>query len=205
MSIIQSFEGKIYKKLRDTIGGFDNDQLSDIYAISFFKSNADDDLRRPMITIGYNTKSRWISCTPKAGQEPAWPIASDSDEAKWNFAFWLQNEDLVIGGHEYNPVERWVRQLPFYYTDAQEDSDFDKALELGEKIQEKFMNIVIAHSQKLHQEGIITGKFGTEIPIIIHELEYYDKPLNWTRQGNPTGLAKEFEVWVEGFKSKGLQ
>lgn len=193
----ESFSNDTYNKIRETILNFDNSKVPDIYAISFFKSNIDDDPRKPTLIIGYNTVSNWKQCTPGEDQEPDGSIASDSDEAKWNFAFWLQNEELVIGGNEYDPVSNWVKQLPSYFTDEQEKEDFDKTFEAGEEIQLAFIDIMISHSQRLHREGIIKTKFGKDIPIIIHELEYYDVPLNWTKQGNPAGLTKEFDDWVE--------
>jgi hypothetical protein len=81
----------------------------------------------------------------------------------------------------------------------QKNQNFDEALLLGEKIHNKFVEIVISHAQKLHKEGVIASKFGKVIPIIIHELEYYDKPVSWTRQANPSGLTREFENWVAQF------
>jgi hypothetical protein len=191
-----SFITDTYNKVKEAINHFDENQLPDIYTISFFKSRVDDDPRKPMLQVGYNTISQWKACTPSPGQEIGWPIASDADEAKWNFAFWLQNEELIIGGEEYDPVTEWVKQLPFYYTDEQEEKDNDIIFELGGPIQKQFMDIMIAHAKRLYEEGVIRTKFGRDIPIIIHELEYYDVPLNWTKQANPEGLIKEFEDWI---------
>ena len=185
-----------YERIRSTILNFDDRILDDIYAISFFKSNQNDDPRQPLLTVGYNTVSRWKECTPKTGQEDEWPMASDPDEAKWNFAFWLQNEELVIGGQNYDPVSDWVKGLSYYYTDEQEANDFDKTYLLGKEIQNRFINIIIEHAKRLHETGVIIGKFGRSIPIIIHELEYHEIPVDWTKQANPEGLAIEFEDWV---------
>jgi hypothetical protein len=192
----QLFIDDTYDRIKSVISNFDDNILQDIYAISFFKSNQDDDPRHPLLTVGYNTISRWTECTPKPGQEAEWPIASDREEAKWNFAFWLQNEELVIGGQNYDPVSDWVKGLSYYYTDEQEEKDFDKTFLLGEEIQKKFINIIIEHAKKLHESGVIIEKFGRQVPIIIHELEYHEIPVNWTKQANPEGLTIEFEDWV---------
>lgn len=192
----QLFINNSYDRIKDAISNFDENILKDIYAISFYKSNQDDDPRLPLLTIGYNTISQWTKCTPKLGQEPKWPIASDKDEAKWNFAFWLQNKILVIGEQDYNPVSDWVKELPYYYTDKQEEEDFDKTYLLGEEIQKKFIGIIIEHAKKLHESGVIIGKFERQIPIIIHELKYNEIPVSWTKLANPKGLTSEFENWV---------
>lgn len=47
-------------------------------------------------------------------------------------------------------------------------------------------------SQKASYRGSNQGKNGKDIPISIHELEYYDVPLTWTKQANPN----RFEDWI---------
>ncbi|WP_290789666.1 hypothetical protein [Flavihumibacter sp. UBA7668] len=188
-----------YEKIKKAIFQIDNEIVPEIYILSFYVHNDDDDPRQPMLTVGYNTIERWHSCSPTPGQEPKWPIASDGDEAKWNFAFWLQNEALIIGGYDFDPVSEWVKNTPYYYSDEQVEDDFDTTDLMGQKIKDKFIEIVISHARKLHSDGVITVKFGKDIPIIVHELEYYDKPVLWTNQANPDGLAKEFENWVASF------
>ena len=66
----QLFINNSYDRIKDAISNFDENILKDIYAISFYKSNQDDDPRLPLLTIGYNTISQWTKCTPKLGQEP---------------------------------------------------------------------------------------------------------------------------------------
>jgi hypothetical protein len=55
------------------------------------------------------------------------------------------------------------------------------------------MDVVIGLAQRLHTEGVIQRKLGKSIPIIIHELEYYDQPVSCTKSGNPKGVTEEFE------------
>jgi hypothetical protein len=193
------FIAETYQRIKRTITNLDDKLLPDIYVISFYKSNEDDDLKRPLLTVGFNTLSQWAACTPLPGQKPGWTVASNAREAKWNYAFWLQNEELVIGGSEYDPVTGWVKQLPYYYSDEEEKRDFDRTFVLGQQIQNQFVDIFIAHAKKLHEEGIIKAKFGREIPIVIHELEYYDAPINWTKQANAKSLIREFLEWVDSF------
>lgn len=97
MATNQSFTTELNNKVRNAIINLEAQDLSDIYVLSFFYHNEDDDPRYPVLTVGYNTIGRWTACTPAAGQLPNWPIASDVDEAKWNFSFWLQNKELEVG------------------------------------------------------------------------------------------------------------
>ena len=50
-------------------------------------------------------------------------------------------------------------------------------------------------ARRLHEDGIITGKFGRTVPIIVHELEIYDAIIEQTREANPPGATDEFEEW----------
>lgn len=178
-----------YEKLQAAIRDFSEEDTDDIYVISFYKSNVDDDLRLPLLTVGYNTVTNWKLSAP--GDAPSY-----QEEAKWNYAFWLQNEELNIGGDEDAAFDAWVKTLPFYYSDDDEEEDYDGAFEKGVKIQEAFLHIMTSLSLRLHEDGTIRRKFGRDVPVIIHELEYYDEPVAWTRKGNPPGLTAEFEEWV---------
>ena len=48
----------------------------------------EDDLRRPVAVLGYNTRQQVQQSTP---------LALDEQAAKWNYAFWLQSEELCFG------------------------------------------------------------------------------------------------------------
>lgn len=188
-----------YEKIKDTILHIESSISPDIYVLSFYVHNVYDDPRRPTLTVGYNTYQQMQLCTPTDGKEEKWPKASDAGEAKWNFAFWLQNEELIVGGREYDPVSDWVKSSPYYYSDEEAEIDFDTTYLKGQRIKERFIEIITGHARKLHSDGVIRAKFGKDIPIIVHELEYYDKPVLWTKQANPDGLAIEFENWVASF------
>ena len=45
---------------------------------------------------------------------------------------------------------------------------------ISETLTPKFVNELVKIVQELHQSGFIKEQFNKEIPIIIHELEYYD-------------------------------
>lgn len=105
-----------------------------IYVVSFFVCNEDDDPRRPTVTIGYNTEQHWEQTVPQA---------SSAAEARWNYAFWLQNEIGSFGrsgtpsGHT---VAAWLRERGLSYTDEQADADLDATVELEERISEQFVS-----------------------------------------------------------------
>jgi hypothetical protein len=85
----------MYDKIREKIVSWNDNQINQIYAISLYVSDIDDDPRKPSVMLGYNTIEQWKQMVEKS---------SDSDEAKWNYAFWLQNCELSIGEEDDNEI-----------------------------------------------------------------------------------------------------
>ncbi len=185
------FTKKSYEKLKSAIQGIANDEdVKDVYALSFWFYCDDDDERFPKITLGYNTLSNF--------KEEAYN-ADSKEEAKWNFAYWLQNEVETIGGENDELLSNWFAKTPYFYTEEEnerameEDEDlYEKILKKGEKFRKEFINETISIAKQLFDNKVIEKTFGKDIPIIIHELEYYDEPIRWTKKANAAKLIKEF-------------
>jgi hypothetical protein len=181
---------EIHAGVESGLGSIPSNQRDDVYAVSFSIYNDDDDPRRPSLIIGFNTNEKWRDSIAQA---------SSSDEAKWNYAFWLQNELLVIGRGEWTSrIEAWIDSLGLSYTDEDENADFDRCMELGAKITRSFISLACDVAAKLHATGTIVAVFGHPVPIIVHEYDYYDQSADQTDRANPSGLAGEFVSWVRG-------
>lgn len=163
---------------------------NDIYALSFWVSGGDEWL--PSLLVSYNTHQQ-----VKENQNDT---LEQGDEAKWNFAYWLQDEaelfcvDLYQNNQE---LEIWLQHSSFAYTEDEFESIFDDdgnddVEEKSDKFYQAFVATQIAVVQRLFDENVIADVFGQNIPVIIHELEYYDEPFSWTERANPKGLADEF-------------
>ena len=181
---------EVFAAVEAALGTAPGKERADIYAVSFFIYDDDDDPRRPSLTVGYNTNQKWHDSIADA---------SGSDEAKWNYAFWLQNDLWATGRGEWaSRIEAWVDGLGLSYTDEDEEADFDRCMELGAKITASFVSLACEVAARLHATGTIVTVFGRPLPIIIHELEYYDQIADQTANANPPGLAGEFVSWVRG-------
>ena len=55
-------------------------------------------------------------------------------------------------------------------------------------------NAVVA-ARRLHEEGDISRIFGKTIPVLIHELEYYDTIAKQNLAANAPGVADDFVRW----------
>ncbi|GMQ57254.1 hypothetical protein AN1V17_16490 [Vallitalea sediminicola] len=188
-----NFDEYIFNKVKDEIDSWNDSLIEDIYVISFCIENINDDYRLPTVTLGYNTISNVKEVKVSAG---------DFEEARWNYAFWLQNRELVIGDiyNEINDADKvrgWIKEQGLYFTDEEESKDFDRIVELGEKIIIEFVDIIISVVQKLHSENVIKDKFKRDIPLIIHELEYYDEIAEQNIKANPNDVINEFVEWVK--------
>ena len=196
MTMKQKFIDASYDKLKLAIKNISDTDTSDIYALSFWYNNYNDDPRFPTITVSFNTTENYNENIENA---------SDEKEAKWNYAFWLQDEIEEIGGKEDELLNAWFKTTDFFYTDeddenASKDKElFAKILDKGCKFDNEFIEVIITLTKRLFSEKVISTKFGKDIPVLVHELEYYDLPISWTLKSNPDGLVDEFVEWAKTF------
>ena len=173
---------KLEKLILDTVMSWSE---NDIYAISLFVCDDNDNPCKPTVTLGYNTEL-------KVKQEL--PEAEDENEARWNYAFWLQNEEFCFGTNETaSDVRKWIEDKGFsYYEDDSPVWEDDAAYNEAEEITKAFISELTHIVADIHKSEILTAKFGKEIPILIHELEYYDEIAKQNIEANGEELVKEF-------------
>lgn len=162
----------------------------DIYAISLYVEDYLDNPFEPTVTLGYNTEKQVVTALEKSFPKP-----TDKQEARWNFAFWLQNEEFKFGlGQTQEIVKKWLKKNKFKYYTYQEvfKSDLDIPIGEYEALTPKFVNELVKIVQELHKSGFIKEQFNKEIPIIIHELEYYDVIAIQNIEANGDILPKDF-------------
>lgn len=166
----------------------------DIYALSFLIDGSTGYL--PTLMVSYNTNTQYNSQIANTFNQ--------DDEAKWNIAYWLLDDaKLCSAGLDDNEntvlLNNWLAGAPFAYTEEQYD-DYDDST-LGDKPEQfyrAFVETIIGVVQRLFAENKINETFGRNIPVLVHELEYYDEPLSWTKQANPQGVADEFLAYWNG-------
>ena len=162
---------------------------SSIYVVSLYVEDWEDDPALPTVQIGFNTEDQVAETTGRA---------DDEDEARWNFAFWLQNTLDAIGGPE-DPEGSRVIDEAFALADLSYDPDdfSDAARAVGRAMTELFVDSCVDAARHLHDGGVITSVFGRSIPVLVHELEYYDVIAEQNRRSNPPGVADEFCGWID--------
>ncbi len=181
-AIEKNFEQYCYDLIWQHIEAIDSDEVASIYALSFYMEDNPDDDYMPILWLGYNTQKQMNDCTPSPLNNSPKHKALDQDEAKWNYAFWLQNQLCMIG--EEGTVSHAMR------------NEWMDSLLPEEDAKKCFVDLSVRLARQLHKMNVIQQKFGAGIPIIVHELEYYDQIAHQTSAANPAGLSDEFVDWV---------
>lgn len=60
----------------------------------------------------------------------------------------------------------------------------------------RFVAMLVEIVRDVHASGLVEEIFGRPIPVLIHELEYYDEIVEQNRRANPPGLTDDFTAWV---------
>jgi hypothetical protein len=187
---------------RAGLGELTAEERRETYVVSFFIYDEEDDPRSPTLTVGTNTASRvnFALHQPKDFVKPnPWWTPTDEGEAKWNYAFWLQNRLRVFpsGPADRDLCDRWLRVSGLWFEEPANANDWAP---LGSRITAQFVEVCIGVAKALHEDGDIAAFFGRTIPVIVHELEYYDQIVDQTLKANPPGVADEFAAWVRSLE-----
>jgi hypothetical protein len=189
--------GHFYRSAVMALAAIPATEVPGIYAISFFFWNQDDDPNRPALTIGYNTEDQiqHVLNLPPGHQDGP---AGDEAEARWNYAYWRQNELAVIGDATRDPVgagliQDWMRASDLWFPALDPTDEADAA---AEAIDDYITGLSVSTARQLHGSGVISRTFGRPIPVLVHELEYYDWIADLTEAANPPGLADAFTTWI---------
>lgn len=206
----------VREKLLAAIGEVPREDVPDLYVISLWLEDQEDDPRRPVVRVGYNTERKVVASTPSATTprkpEPsdaftfdfrATDIASDAAEARWNFAFWLQNclvpiFDETADADGQRLLERWAKEAGLWYSDEDEAHDLNAAVARGQRLTNTLVNVLVDVVRDLHRGGELARSLGRPVPVLIHELEYYEEIARQNEAANPPELVWDFAAWVRG-------
>jgi hypothetical protein len=153
------------------------------YAIGLDIYCVDDDLRKPAVRMITNTYCHAKAHSPE-GRKTRMGDADSALEALWNNSYWIWKTEVSIG-NEYISYEgdfrdeegiilrkKWVESLGLWYEDEYKESNFEDALDIGDKINEHFDELCLKLAKTLHP--VIATHLMTELPIIFFNRESPD-------------------------------
>lgn len=161
----------------------------DVYAISLYTDVHDQEL-----VFSVNTQTQVQAAL--AGKTKAYGLPTGEAEARWNYAFWMRETgSRFLTPPESEDARLWMALLQERGIEYSEDDDFDiEAYETS--VTEVLTSLAVGVSCALHASGVIRKVFAKDIPIIVHQLEYYDATAEQTEAANPALVASEFVNWV---------
>ncbi len=163
--------------IEDTISSWDE---PDIYAISLFVYDDEDNPCKPTVILGYNTESEYKKNIK---------FADSKQEARWNYVFWLQNNELSFGTDDTAKIVRqWILSCGYPYDEEADSSESEKY----EMIKKAFTELLSDIVHDLHSSGFILRTFGKEIPVLIHNLDYNKEIAELNMLANCSDSIRDF-------------
>lgn len=183
-----NFEEKLYLKIKSVMDTWCEE---DIYAISFFvysneayECNGFSNVS--LFAISYNTED---DCSG-AGQ---------FDEERWNYAFWRQDETMIIDPDKPNELTDmlfdWYKENGITNIGEEDENCYDeyyRYIGKGPSGHYELLTLASKVAKRLQQEEFVKNKFGKRLPIIIHGLEYAWYDIEATKNANIHGEADTF-------------
>ncbi len=186
---MENLENALYDKVKSEILKWNEE---DIYAISFFvESNECYEYN------GFENVSMWAI---SYNTEDDCDGADELDEERWNYAFWRQNITMIIDVDTPNKYpdalfDWYAEQGVTKIGEENEDDVYDENIAYigkGPVGHYELLQIASGVAKRLQEDGTIKERFGKELPIIIHGLEYAWFDLEATEKANPNGQADTF-------------
>ncbi|MBQ7503847.1 MAG: hypothetical protein IJT79_00825 [Ruminococcus sp.] len=168
----------LFNKVKTVISDWSDNE---IYAVSFFVNSNEDYSYR-----GFNNVS---SFAVSYNTEEFCEGAGKYDEERWNYAFWSQDEIMIIDSD--NPDDAIETLYDWYEENGITNIGYETENEepVGHN---ELLNIASEVAARLQKEGYLKEKFGKQIPIIVHGLEYTKSDIKATKKANPNNEAKDF-------------
>ena len=192
---------ELYEKLYLKIKSIMNTWCEEgIYAISFFV--------HPNESYEYKGFSNVSSFAVSYNTEYDCEGADRFSEERWNYAFWRQDETLVIDPDDPNELTDllfdWYEEQNIVNIGEADENCYDEDCNYigkGPVGHYELLQLVSDVAKCLQQEGFLEDKFGKKLPIIIHGLEYAWYDIEATKIANINGEADTF---LEAMKLLGM-
>lgn len=182
-----SFGAHVHRAVMQALKTIPTADAPGIYALSFFIYDQVGAPQQPALTIGYNTEYQ-VKLVLGDTSDPGGRRCTDPAQARWDYAYWLQNELAVIGDSNHDPEgaaqrARWIQDTPRFRGHP-------------ELVTARFVVGCVRMAHSLHEVGLIERAVGRPVPVLIHGLEDQEQTVRQTEAANPPGFADDFAAWA---------
>ncbi|MGX2997633.1 hypothetical protein JNUCC64_25790 [Streptomyces sp. JNUCC 64] len=166
-----TFPPHLRRAAAEAVGRLPHALRPEIYVVSFRIGRHEDDPRRPYLTVGCNTESRYHERLRHHG----------ADEARWNPAHWLPGGERVGGAPEDPAGAAAFRaeaiRLGFWYEDGDDLTD-DEEDDCAEALYGLFADACERAAEALSAHGMVAAALGRAAPVVVHDpsLGTWDPP-----------------------------
>ena len=181
-------EAIFYQQIKEIIESWNE---PGIYAISFYVES-----NEAIECNGYSNLTNFsVSYNTEADCHNAGPY----DEERWNYAFWRHNVTDIVDMYGPNDgaklLFQWYAENGIQNLGVEEEDCYDEACHYigkGPVGHYELLTIAANIAARLQREKLIEKKFGKQLPIIVHGLEYPWYDIEATKRANPFGEAETF-------------
>ncbi|WP_079184836.1 hypothetical protein [Streptomyces uncialis] len=183
---MSTFQLHLRRAAADAVARFPATSVPEIYVVSFHVRRLGRDPRRPCLTIGWNTESRYRAELARRGPE----------EARWNHAHWLQDGFERFGNTPDDPVGGALfvdeaKRLGHWYEDGEDITDDEKD-DCAEELCGQFATVCVDVARHLHTSGLLAGVLGRPVPVALYDPDLPGWDIEATRAANPPALAAPY-------------
>ena len=171
-----------------------------IYALVLDVCDIEDE---PSVILRYNTEDYCYCVREEESEEE---FLDWKKRLRWSCVDWgNQHEEMWFGDDEDSAeiVRQWIRELGGLEPDLENQKHYDDV----DKVYDAFEDMLAEIVMEIHEERVLTKKFGRELPILIHEfphLGYTEEVAKLNIRANGEELVKDFVEWIRGINARGI-
>jgi hypothetical protein len=165
-------------------------ERQDIIVLQFQGSDEDDDARRPLIDIAWNTAAHLRE------QQTVW-TGADCETCEWLTIHYRRRRAVTVGSDEHDRegaslVRAWLEEIGLWYEDGEGVESEDTNL----AIWDAFMELTVVLVRRLRESGLLEREIGRDVPIFINsQLAGTDELRDFNRRANPPAFHEQLHRW----------
>lgn len=174
----------------ETIAGIPAEQRDDVYVIHLTLESPDDDNRRVIATVAWNTNQHLRAKQARAA-------ANRPMRFEWFSLSFAEHRARVIGETDEDVELRtqWLKEAGLWYEDEHQDL---AVTDQEPDIWDGFVSTIVDIAQALHADGTFERLLGRDVPVLLDtDLDDEDGLRVLNRRANPARFHPQLDRWSQ--------